>query len=120
MPKLDRKAREYLLEQANWVVKSFLNSDHKEAKEVSAILKKTSLVLFDLQQHRDLPRMGRLLNATHASSMGHEDWDDFRKKVKTRTTQFERKFPDGDQQVDAWLYFLGWLHRLGRQKRLQV
>lgn len=112
MAELERDIRERLLSQAEQVRDILLAS--REGKEKKAILRNSSLVLFDLVNRRDLAHMTQLLEANHASGMGAEIWEAFRDQIKKKIPRFERDFPDEQQRVAAWLYFLGWLHRLGK------
>lgn len=112
MAELDRATRERLLNWAEEVVASC-----QQGKDGDKVLKKTSLVLFDLKQRRDLNWMRQLLDAKHASKMGEDHWNAFRKTMKKYLSCFERDFPGEEQRVDAWLYFLGWLHRQAKRAR---
>ena len=108
MAELDRATRERLLNWAREISSCYQGRDREK------VLNKASLVLFDLKQRRDLNRLSQFLGAKLASEMGKDHWDTFRNKLKEYLTQFERYFPVEDQRVEAWLYFLGWLHRLAK------
>lgn len=107
MAELDRATRERLLERANRVV-----SACRMQGEGEKILKMSSHVLFELKCRRDLGWLEKLLNAQYARDMGKDHWNAFREEIKKQLTSFQSDFPDDEQRVAAWLYFLGWLHRL--------
>ncbi len=107
MVELCRGILQQLLEQAHRIV-----SACRERGEGEKIVKMSSHVLFELKHRRDLSWMEKLLNAPYASDMGKDHWNAFREEIKKQLPSFQRDFPQDQQRVAAWLYFLGWLHRL--------
>jgi len=112
MAELDRRTRERLLEKAKQTI-----SACSEQKDGEKIVKMSAKVLFELKRRRDLGWMEKLLNAPYASDMGKDHWTAFREEMKRQLHSFQRDFPDDQQRVAAWLYFLGWLHRLANQAK---
>lgn len=112
MAELDRETRERLLQTARNIVDSC-----RQGEEGDKVLKMTSVVLFELKRRQDLTWMERLLDAEHASSMGAQHWKVFRDKIKSYAPQLNSGFPDAEQRIAAWIYLLGWLHRLANQAK---
>lgn len=107
MAELDRETRECLLQTAKSIVDSC-----RQDKDGDKVLKMTSLVLFELKRRRDLDWMKTVLDAKHASDMSAPYWKVFQEKVKGYAKQLENSFPAIEKRTVAWMYLLGWLHRL--------
>ena len=117
MAELDRATRECLLQIAEEIVGSCRHGEYGDK-----VLKMSSLVLFELKRRRDLAWMNRVLDAEHASSMSAPHWNIFRNKIKAYMSQLNNLFPNAEQtnaeqRIAAWIYLLGWLHRLANQAK---